>query len=68
MRDRISSIVIPNDNYSYTKDGSTKNVIDNLSKINIIVGENNSGKSRFLRDLMNSGKDMKFDMTGDKEI
>jgi hypothetical protein len=33
------------------KDKPTGNVLDNLSKINIFVGANNSGKSRFMRQL-----------------
>lgn len=32
-------------------------ILDNLSKINIFVGENNSGKSRFLRNLQSIEKD-----------
>ena len=31
----------------------TESHIQNLSKINVFIGENNSGKSRFLRNLFN---------------
>ncbi|MDX9913759.1 MAG: AAA family ATPase [Candidatus Moranbacteria bacterium] len=34
------------------KDGSELQSIDNLSRVNIFIGSNNSGKSRFLRELM----------------
>ena len=65
MQERIKSIVIPNKIYSYKEEGKSDKVLDNLSKINIIVGENNSGKSRFLRELMNN-KEMKFKTNSDK--
>lgn len=32
------------------------NILDNLSKINFFVGENNSGKSQFLRKLQSIEK------------
>lgn len=40
-------------NYYYEKDGEVEKMtsIDTLSKVNIFVGANNSGKSRFLREL-----------------
>ncbi|MCR8927460.1 ATP-binding protein [Priestia megaterium] len=34
--------------------------IDNLSKVNIFVGSNNSGKSRFLRGIFSSNTSLKF--------
>lgn len=43
----IKSLVV-NDNLS---SDYKLNVINNLSKVNIFVGSNNSGKSRFLRGL-----------------
>ncbi|HBG1591618.1 hypothetical protein KWV42_19335 [Clostridioides difficile] len=45
----ITSIFLDFDNFNeYTLDR-----IDNLSKVNIFVGANNSGKSRFLRTIFN---------------
>lgn len=40
-------------NYSiiHTKEGEVEECLNNLSKINIFIGENNSGKSRCLREL-----------------
>lgn len=35
----------------FSLDGERVKYLDNLSKINIFVGQNNSGKSRFLREL-----------------
>lgn len=34
-----------------TDDSTKKPIIDNLSKINVFIGPNNSGKSRFIREL-----------------
>lgn len=49
----IKEMKIPNDSYSFiSDDGEKGDVLKNLSKINIFVGENNSGKSRFLRFLV----------------
>lgn len=39
------------ENYFIKKDNNENNIIENLGKINIFVGENNSGKSSFLRKL-----------------
>ena len=49
----IKEIKIPDENYSFISDeGEEGDVLKNLSKINIFVGENNSGKSRFLRSIV----------------
>lgn len=50
MEDIIKEIMIPRDDYSFI--GKEKDVLGCLSKINIFVGENNSGKSRFLRSIV----------------
>ncbi|OMD48464.1 hypothetical protein BSK55_29105, partial [Paenibacillus odorifer] len=48
----IKSIVLPQYfKTDYLIIGDDKDLIDNLSKINILVGENNSGKSLLLRTL-----------------
>jgi AAA15 family ATPase/GTPase len=45
------------DRYSIKGDSSNPSkIIPNLSKINIFVGANNSGKSRFLRQLASTEK------------
>lgn len=43
------------DNYEYINDGDNPLRIDNLAKINLFVGANNSGKSRFIRNLFSLG-------------
>lgn len=49
----IKEIIVPDESYNFIDiDDSSKNIISNLSKINIFVGENNSGKSRLLRYLL----------------
>ena len=49
----IKEIKIPDDSYSFISDSSEKeNILKDLSKINIFVGENNSGKSRLLRSIL----------------
>lgn len=49
-----SEIRLDGESFSNYKDIFNKNVesLQNLSKVNIFVGSNNSGKSRFLRELM----------------
>lgn len=48
----IKEMKILDDSYSFiSNDGEEGNILKNLSKINIFVGENNSGKSRFLRSI-----------------
>ncbi len=48
----INEIKILDDSYSFIFDQEHEGeVLKNLSKINIFVGENNSGKSRFMRSL-----------------
>lgn len=41
-----------NDNYTHV--GGENNWLSNLSKINIFVGSNNSGKSRYIRNIFNT--------------
>jgi len=51
MASLISAIKIPNDIYFFHSTDS-QDTIPNLSKINIFLGENNSGKSRLLRQIV----------------
>ena len=56
----IKEIKIPDDSYSFISDkGEKEYILKNLSKINIFVGENNSGKSRFLRSIVKK-RDFEF--------
>ena len=55
----IKEIKIPDESYSFKSEGGRNDVLQNLSKINIFVGENNSGKSRFLR-LIFSNNNLEF--------
>lgn len=56
----IKEIVLNKEQYNnYKIHGTTEMKIDNLSKINILVGTNNSGKSRMLRSLFTE-KDLLF--------
>lgn len=56
----IKEIVLNKDRYiNYKIHGTAEMKIDNLSKINILVGTNNSGKSRMLRSLFTE-KDLLF--------
>lgn len=48
----IEVIRVPNDKVLKTTDG--EGVISGLGRLNIFIGENNSGKSRFIRHLFNS--------------
>lgn len=55
MENIIKEIKIPDDRYFIHQDEEHETqvqIIQNLSKINIFIGENNSGKSRFLRSLI----------------
>ena len=53
MSTTIKEIKIPDENYSFISDkGEKEDILKNLSKINIFVGENNSGKSRLLRSIV----------------
>lgn len=55
----IKELEIPNDNYFFISENEEKgNAIKSLSKINIFVGKNNSGKSRLLRHIIKN--DLKF--------
>lgn len=56
----IKEIKISDDSYSFISDEkSEKNILKNLSKINIFIGENNSGKSRLLRTMLFKNDDIK---------
>ena len=49
----IKEIKLSGESYSFIDDDNTPtDIIKKLSKINIFVGENNSGKSRLLRELL----------------
>ena len=49
----IEEIFIPNESHSFLSvDEEKTQFLGNLEKINIFVGENNSGKSRLLRDFL----------------
>lgn len=49
---RLKKIFLYKENYkSYKTDDVSENSLDKLNKINIFVGANNAGKSRFLRSL-----------------
>ena len=55
MSHLISEIKLPDENYSFLNSNDLpKDRIRFLSKINIFVGENNSGKSRLLRSLLSN--------------
>ena len=64
----IKEIRIFDDSYSFNSDDEKGNVLKNLSKINIFIGENNSGKSRFLRLLVSNELDFKPDNNEIEEI
>jgi AAA15 family ATPase/GTPase len=58
------SIHLKGDTFSkYTSAGSDRNSLSKLSNINIFIGRNNSGKSRFLRGLFS---DSSLEYTSDK--
>jgi len=51
----IKGIKIPDETYSFIDcEGNKKEVIRDLSKINIFVGANNTGKSRLIRALLST--------------
>ncbi len=52
----LESILIDETIFEGYKTTNPENTLDNLSKINIFIGVNNSGKSRFLRTLFQSEK------------
>lgn len=48
----IQSIRLPNDSYSYLDERSVPHTtLENLSRMNLLIGENNSGKSLLIREL-----------------
>lgn len=58
MSNIIKEIKLQDKNYSFINNSGTQgNWIQFLSKINIFVGENNSGKSRLLRSLLSNELD-----------
>ena len=50
MMSIIKHLKIENEDYAFI-DNTNEGMIENLSKVNIFVGANNSGKSRFMRSL-----------------
>ena len=55
MSERIKALKIPNENYHFIDEKKqSHDQIQNFSKINIFVGENNSGKSRLLRSILSN--------------
>ncbi len=52
---KIKALKLPDKAYHFFgSDANSDGILHNLSKVNIIVGENNSGKSRLLRALVNT--------------
>lgn len=60
----IKHLKIEKHEYSFDK---TENKLENLSKINIFIGTNNSGKSRFMRSLFYMGKYNKLNFIPNEE-
>lgn len=52
--DLMNQLEIPNEYYKFNEEESGYKVVKNLSKVNIFIGANNNGKSRFLRDLFSN--------------
>lgn len=58
MQHLIKEVKLPDGNYSFLTDSdSLEDRIMFMSKLNILVGENNSGKSRLLRSLLSNELD-----------
>ena len=58
----ICEIGIPNQEYKNKKEDGESQELSNLKKVNVFVGPNNSGKSRFMRSLLtNNLKYSRFD-------
>lgn len=52
---RISGIVLPQEDFiCHSQNENKEKCLHNLSKLNIFIGENNSGKSRLIRTLVSS--------------
>ena len=50
---KIRDLKLPDKSYTFRNpDGKSGDVMSALSKVNIIVGENNSGKSRLIRSIV----------------
>ncbi|MGA9363078.1 MAG: AAA family ATPase [Bacteroidota bacterium] len=57
---KIADLELPDKSYSYKDStGKVNDTFANLSKINIIVGENNCGKSRLIRQIL-SAKELRY--------
>lgn len=61
----IKSIMIKDELKNYKFYGKVESIISNFSKINIFIGSNNSGKSRFLRNIY-ADKKLKFNIGTDE--
>lgn len=61
---KIKHLKIEKQEYNFTK---SENRLENLSKINIFIGANNSGKSRFMRYLFYRGNNNKLNFIPDEE-
>lgn len=53
---RIQSLIINDDVKNYKSTGENTSLITNISKLNIFIGSNNSGKSKFLRNVLTEKK------------
>ena len=60
---KFDIIIENNDTFSsyYDENNEPNTRLKNASNINIFIGANNSGKSRFIRNLLN--QDLKFQLT-----
>jgi len=65
----ITSIEINNEKFpGFEIVGEQNGNVNNLTKINILIGSNNSGKSRFLRHLINQDLSIQIKQFNSKEI
>lgn len=48
----INELTLPKEGYFYSFNGEQHEYLPNLKKVNFFVGENNSGKSRLLRQIL----------------
>ena len=55
----IKDLIINDSNYIFSK-SEQNNLLKKLSRVNIFVGENNSGKSKFLRSILYYKGDLKL--------
>ena len=61
----IKSIILRDKLKNYKYNSDEKSVISNLSKLNIFIGSNNSGKSRFIRNIL-TDKELKYNFQTDE--